>query len=311
MTKYILKRIGYMILTLFIVASVTFFMMKLMPGTPFSNQDKLSAAQLKIMNEQYGLNKPIWQQYLIYLGNLLHGDFGTSFQFNNQPVLSLIMTRLKPSMLIGAQAMIIGSLLGILLGAVAAINKNNWIDSLATFVSIVGISVPSFVLGVLLQFFIAFKWHILPIALWNGWQSSILPSLALAVSPLAQTARFMRTEMVDVLNSDYIELSKAKGNTRWQTVVKHTLRNSLIPVITILGPLTANILTGSLVVENIFSIPGIGEQFVKSIMTNDYPTIMGLTIFYSLMFMVMLLITDILYSIIDPRIRLTNNKEGN
>lgn len=310
MTKYILKRIFYMIITLFIVASVTFFMMKLMPGTPFTNQEKLSPAQLKIMNDQYGLNKPLWQQYLIYLGNLLHGDFGTSFQFNNQPVLSLIMTRLQPSLLIGAQAMILGSILGILLGAVAAMNKNNWIDSLATFVSIVGISVPSFVAGVLLQFYLAFKWHLFPIALWNGWESSILPSLALAFSPLAQTARFMRTEMVDVLNSDYIELSKAKGNTRWQTVVKHTLRNSLIPVITILGPLTANILTGSLVVENIFSIPGIGEQFVKSIMTNDYPTIMGLTIFYSLLFMIMLLITDILYSLIDPRIRLTS-KEGN
>lgn len=310
MTKYILKRIFYMIITLFIVASVTFFMMKLMPGTPFTNQEKLSPAQLKIMNEQYGLNKPLWQQYLIYLGNLLHGDFGTSFQFNNQPVLSLIMTRLQQSLLIGAQAMILGSILGILLGAVAAMNKNNWIDSLATFVSIVGISVPSFVAGVLLQFYLAFKWHLFPIALWNGWESSILPSLALTFSPLAQTARFMRTEMVDVLNSDYIELSKAKGNTRWQTVVKHTLRNSLIPVITILGPLTANILTGSLVVENIFSIPGIGEQFVKSIMTNDYPTIMGLTIFYSLLFMIMLLITDILYSLIDPRIRLTS-KEGN
>ncbi|NVY97147.1 ABC transporter permease [Lactobacillus sp. DCY120] len=311
MFKYILKRLFYMILTLFIVASVTFFMMKLMPGTPFTNQEKLSAAQLKIMNEQYGLNKPIWQQYVIYIANLLHGDFGTSFQFNNQPVLSLILTRLQPSLLIGSQAMIIGSLLGILLGAVAAMNKNNWIDSLATFVSILGISVPSFVLGVLLQYYLAFKWHMFPIALWNGWEYSILPSIALAFSPLAQTARFMRTEMVDVLNSDYIELSKAKGNTRWQTVVKHTLRNSLIPVITIIGPLTANILTGSLVVENIFSIPGIGEQFVKSIMTNDYPTIMGLTIFYSLMFMAMLLITDILYSIIDPRIKLTNSKGVN
>ncbi|MDF7638508.1 ABC transporter permease [Lactobacillus sp. ESL0791] len=310
MGKYILKRLGYMIITLFLVASITFFMMKLMPGTPFSNQDKLSAAQLKIMNEQYGLNKPIWQQYLIYLGNMLHGHFGTSFQFNNQPVLQLIVSRLKPSLLIGAQAMVIGSLLGILLGAVAAVNKNNWVDSLATFVSILGISVPSFVLAVLLQFFLAFKWNIFPIALWTDWKSSILPSLALAVSPLAQTARFMRTEMVDVLNSDYIELSKAKGNTRWQTVVKHTLRNSLIPVITILGPLTANILTGSLVVENIFSIPGIGEQFVKSIMTNDYPTIMGLTIFYALLFMIMLLITDILYSVIDPRIRIAG-KENN
>ncbi|BDR59221.1 oligopeptide ABC transporter permease [Xylocopilactobacillus apicola] len=306
MTKYILKRIFYLLLTLFIVASVTFFMMKMMPGTPFTNQDKLSAEQLKIMNQQYGLNKPIWQQYITYMLNLLHGDFGTSFQFNNQSVSTLIISRLKPSMLIGAQAMILGSVLGIILGAISAINKNSWVDSLATFVSILGISVPSFVLGVLLQFYLAFKMKIFPIALWDGWRSSILPSLALAVSPLAQIARFMRTEMVDVLNSDYIELSKAKGNTKWQTVVKHALRNSLIPVITIIGPLTANILTGSMVVENIFSIPGIGEQFVKSIMTNDYPTIMGLTIFYSVIFMIMLLITDILYMIVDPRIRLTS-----
>lgn len=305
MTKYLLKRIFYLVLTLFIVASVTFFMMKMMPGTPFTNQDKLTAEQLKIMNQQYGLNKPVWQQYLTYMMNLLHGDFGTSFQFSNQPVSSLIFSRIQPSMLIGAQAMIIGSVLGTILGAIAAINKNSWVDTLATFASILGISVPSFVLGVLLQFYLAFKLKMFPIALWTGWQSSVLPSLALCVSPLAQISRFMRTEMVDVLNSDYIELSKAKGNTKWQTVVKHALRNSLIPVITIIGPLTANILTGSMVVENIFSIPGIGEQFVKSIMTNDYPTIMGLTIFYSLIFMVMLLITDILYTIIDPRIRLS------
>ena len=306
MSKYIFKRIFYLFLTLFIVASVTFFMMKMMPGTPFNNQDKLSSEQLNIINKQYGLNKPLWQQYVTYILNLLHGDFGTSFQFSNQPVSTLILSRLKPSMLIGAQAMIIGSFIGIILGAISAINKNSWIDSLSTFMSILGISVPSFVLGVLLQFYFAFKMKIFPIALWDGWRSSILPSIALSVAPLAQIARFMRTEMVDVLNSDYIELSKSKGNTRWQTVVKHALRNSLIPVITIIGPLTANILTGSMVVENIFSIPGIGEQFVKSIMTNDYPTIMGLTIFYSIVFMIMLLITDVLYTIVDPRIRLTN-----
>lgn len=308
MTKYILKRILYMILTLFIVASITFFLMKLMPGTPYTNQNKLSAGQIKIMNEQYGLNKPLFQQYIIYIGNLLHGDFGTSFQFSNQPVSSLIISRLGPSLQIGTQAMILGSLLGILFGAVAAINKNTWIDGLTTFVSILGISVPSFVLAVILQYFFAFKWQMFPVALWNGFSSSILPTLALAVAPLANISRFMRTEMVDVLNSDYIELSKAKGNTKWQTVVKHALRNSLIPVITIIGPMTASILTGSLVVENIFSIPGIGEQFVKSITTNDYPTIMGLTLFYSAFFMLMLLITDILYGIIDPRIRLTGKE---
>ncbi|MCP8857551.1 oligopeptide ABC transporter permease [Latilactobacillus fuchuensis] len=305
MTKYLIKRICYLVLTLFIVASVTFFMMKLMPGTPYTNQEKLSADQLRIMNEQYGLNKPILEQYWIYIVGLLHGDFGTSFQFNNQPVLSLIMSRLAPSLQIGAQAMILGSILGVLLGAVAAIRKNTWVDGVATFFSILGISIPNFVLAVLLQFFLAFKLQMFPIALWDGFSSSILPTLALAVAPLANTARFMRTEMVDVLSSDYIELAKAKGNSRWQTVAKHALRNSMIPVVTIIGPMAVNLMTGSLVVENIFSIPGIGEQFVKSIMTNDYPTIMGLTIFYSFLLMVIILVVDILYGIIDPRIRLS------
>jgi len=245
------------------------------------------------------------QQYWIYIVGLLHGDFGTSFQFNNQPVASLIMSRLAPSLQIGAQAMILGSVLGVLLGAVAAIRKNTWVDGVATFFSILGISIPNFVLAVLLQFFLAFKLQMFPIALWDGFSSSILPTLALAVAPLANTARFMRTEMVDVLSSDYIELAKAKGNSKWQTVAKHALRNSMIPVVTIIGPMAVNLMTGSLVVENIFSIPGIGEQFVKSIMTNDYPTIMGLTIFYSFLLMVIILIVDILYGIIDPRIRLS------
>lgn len=308
MRKYLLKRIVYLLLTLLIVASATFFMMKLMPGTPFNNQEKLSQAQRAILNRQYGLDKPMWQQYFTYLGGLLHGDLGTSFQFSNQPVSNLIASRLAPSLQIGAQAMILGSTLGVLLGAVAAIKKNTWVDGVATFFSILGISIPNFVLAVLLQFFLAFKFQIFPIALWDGFSSSILPTLALSVAPLANAARFMRTEMVDVLTSDYIELAKAKGNSKWQTVAKHALRNSMIPVITIIGPMSVNLMTGSLVVENIFSIPGIGEQFVKSIMTNDYPTIMGLTIFYSLLLMMIILVVDILYGIIDPRIRLNDAK---
>lgn len=176
MAKYLAKRILYLLLALFIVITVTFFMMKMLPGTPFTNQEKLTAAQLTIMKKQYGLDQPVWQQYLTYLSNLLHGDFGTSFQFENQPVISLISSRLQPSLLIGAQALIIGSVLGIILGSLAAIHYNTWVDRLATFISILGISVPSFVLGVILQFYLAFKMKIFPIALWEGWRSSVLPS---------------------------------------------------------------------------------------------------------------------------------------
>lgn len=306
MTKYIIRRIFYLILTLFIVASVTFFLMKFLPGTPYSNQAKLQPSQIAIMNQKYGLNKPLWDQYLIYMGNLLHGNLGTSFQFNNQPVTQLIAHDIGPSMQIGTQAMIVGSVLGILLGAVAAIKKNTWVDSGATFISILGISIPSFVLAALLQYYFGYKLQWFPVALWQNFSSSILPTLALAAFPLANVARFMRTEMVDVLDSDYIELAKAKGDSERKTITHHALRNSLIPVITIVGPMAVSIMTGSLVVENIFSIPGIGNQFVQSILTNDYPTIMGLTIFYSFLLVVIILVVDILYGIIDPRIRLGN-----
>ena len=306
MTKYILKRILYLFLTLFIIASLTFFLMKMLPGTPFSNQNRMSPDQLKIVKAQYGLDQSVGVQYVRYMVGLLHGNLGTSFQFNNEPVTSLIGQRLAPSMQIGAQAMIVGTIFGILLGAVAAIRKNTWVDTLATFVSILGLSIPSFVLAVLLQFYLAYKWKIYPVALWDNFQSSILPTLALAALPLGTVARFMRTEMVDVMSSDYIELAKSKGNSNWKVVTKHALRNSLIPVVTIIGPMAVSVMTGSMVVENIFSIPGIGEQFVKSITTNDYPTIMGLTIFYSFLLIIVYLIVDILYGLIDPRIRLGN-----
>ena len=306
MTKYILKRIFYLFLTLFIIATITFFLMKMLPGTPFSNQNRMSAEQLKIVKAQYGLDQSVFVQYVRYLGGLLQGNLGTSFQFNNEPVTLLIGQRLAPSMQIGAQAMIVGTIFGILLGAVAAIRKNTWVDTLATFVSILGLSIPSFVLAVLLQFYLAYKWKIYPVALWDNFQSSVLPTIALAALPLGTVARFMRTEMVDVLSSDYIELAKSKGNSNWKVVTKHALRNSLIPVVTIIGPMAVSVMTGSMVVENIFSIPGIGEQFVKSITTNDYPTIMGLTIFYSFLLIIVYLIVDILYGLIDPRIRLGN-----
>lgn len=280
--------------------------MKMLPGTPFSNQNRMSPEQLKIVKAQYGLDQSVFVQYVRYIGGLLQGNLGTSFQFNNEPVTLLIGQRLAPSMQIGAQAMIVGTIFGILLGAVAAIRKNTWVDTLATFVSILGLSIPSFVLAVLLQFYLAYKWKIYPVALWDNFQSSVLPTIALAALPLGTVARFMRTEMVDVLSSDYIELAKSKGNSNWKVVTKHALRNSLIPVVTIIGPMAVSVMTGSMVVENIFSIPGIGEQFVKSITTNDYPTIMGLTIFYSFLLIIVYLIVDILYGLIDPRIRLGN-----
>lgn len=305
--KFLGKRVLYMLLTLFLIASITFFLMKLLPGTPYSNQDKLSEEQIYIMNEQYGLNEPVPVQYLIYIGGLLQGDLGTSFQFSNTPVTKLLSTRVGPSLQLGIQAVALGTILGIVLGVIAAMYQNTWIDTLATFSAILGRSIPNFVIAVLLQlvFGVYLQWF--PIALWDGgFSSSILPTLALAISPLADSARFIRTEMVDVLSSDYVELARAKGLSRWTVAFKHGVRNALIPLVTILGPMAVGLMTGSMVVENIYAIPGIGEQFVKSIMTNDYPTIMGVTILYSAMLVFIILVVDILYGVIDPRIRVSN-----
>lgn len=258
------------------------------------------------MNEKYGLNKPMAEQYWIYITGLLRGNLGVSFQFNNTPVTTLLSSRVGPSLQLGFQAIILGTLLGIILGVIGAMNQNTWIDTSATFMAILGRSIPNFVFAVLLQlvFGVYLKWF--PIAMWkDGFASSVLPTIALAISPLADSARFIRTEMVDVLSSDYIELARAKGLSRWTVAFKHGVRNALIPLVTLLGPLAVGLMTGSLVVENIFSIPGIGEQFVKSIMTNDYPTIMGVTILFSAMLVGVILLVDILYGIIDPRIRVT------
>ena len=304
--KFFLKRVMFMLITLWLISTITFFLMKLLPGSPYANQEKLSPEQIQILNEQAGLDKPVIQQYGIYMSNLVKGDFGTSFQFKNQPVSKLLSERIGPSVQLGVQAIIFGTLVGIVLGAIAAMRQNTWVDTLATLVAILGRSIPNFVFAVLLQYVFAIKLGILPIAKWDqGFISTILPTLALSMSPLADSARFIRTEMVEVLSSDYIELARAKGLSRMQVVFRHGLRNSLIPLITLLGPLAVALMTGSLVVENIFAIPGIGEQFVKSIMTNDYPTIMAVTIMFSAMLVVVILIVDLLYGIVDPRIRVS------
>ncbi|EOT49474.1 oligopeptide ABC transporter, membrane protein [Enterococcus sp. AZ150] len=308
--KYILKRVFFMLITLWIIATITYFLMKLLPGTPYTNAEKLSAEQIALLNKQMGLDKPVIVQYGIYLSNLLHFDFGVSFQFKNQPVANLLSSRIGPSLQLGLQAIIVGTLGGILLGSISAMRQNTWIDTTATLVAILGRSIPNFVFAVLLQYVFAMKLHILPIAKWDSFAYTILPTIALAMSPLADSARFIRTEMVEVLHSDYVELARAKGLSRWEIVFRHGLRNSLIPLLTLLGPLAVGLMTGSLVVENIFAIPGIGEQFVKSITTNDYPTIMAVTILYSAMLIFVILIVDILYGIVDPRIRVSEGSRG-
>lgn len=308
--KYVLKRVFFMIITLWLIATITFFLMQLLPGTPYTNQERLSPETIEMLNKQVGLDKPVIVQYGIYLSNLLQGDFGISFQFKNQPVAHLLAGRIGPSLQLGLQAIIFGTVLGTILGTISAMKQNTWADTSSTLVAILGRSIPNFVFAVLLQYIFAVKLQVLPIAKWDGFVYTILPTIALAMSPLADSARFIRTEMVEVLHSDYVELAKAKGLSRWEIAFKHGLRNSLIPLMTLLGPLAVALMTGSLVVENIFAIPGIGEQFVKSITTNDYPTIMAVTILYSFMLIFVILIVDLLYGLVDPRIRVSEGSRG-
>lgn len=299
-----------MIITLWLIATITFFLMQLLPGTPYTNQERLSPETIEMLNKQVGLDKPVIVQYGIYLSNLLQGDFGISFQFKNQPVAHLLAGRIGPSLQLGLQAIIFGTVLGTILGTISAMKQNTWADTSSTLVAILGRSIPNFVFAVLLQYIFAIKLQVLPIAKWDGFVYTILPTIALAMSPLADSTRFIRTEMVEVLHSDYVELAKAKGLSRWEIAFKHGLRNSLIPLMTLLGPLAVALMTGSLVVENIFAIPGIGEQFVKSITTNDYPTIMAVTILYSFMLIFVILIVDLLYGLVDPRIRVSEGSRG-
>lgn len=308
--KYFLKRVFFMIVTLWLIATITFFLMKLLPGTPYTNQEKLSAETIALLNKQNGLDKPVIVQYGMYLKNLVEGNFGISFQFKNQPVASLLAARISPSIQLGIQAILFGTIMGIILGTISAMKQNTIVDTGATLIAILGRSIPNFVFAVLLQYIFSIKLGILPIAQWNGFMYTILPTLALAMSPLADSARFIRTEMVEVLHSDYVELARAKGLSRWQVAFKHGLRNSLIPLLTLLGPLAVNLMTGSLVVENIFAIPGIGEQFTKSILTNDYPTIMAVTILYSAMLVFIILVVDLLYGLVDPRIRVSEGSRS-
>jgi oligopeptide transport system permease protein len=308
MLRYLARRITLMFVALFIICTATFFLMQFLPGSPF-NDEKLPDKERAQLEAKYGLDQPLVVQYASYLGNLARGDLGDSFYYKGRPVLDIILERLPVSAFIGAQAILFGLVAGLLLGIVAALRHNSVWDTGAMILAVVGVSVPSFVLGPLLQYWVGIRLRWLPIAFFESWAHSILPSLALSVFVTATAARFIRSEMLEILGQDYITLAKAKGLGEAAVVVRHVLRNALIPLVTVLFPLTVFLVTGSLVVEQIFAAPGIGEQFVRSIIVKDFSMIMGTTIFFSVLFVLALLIQDILYGLIDPRIRVFGGKE--
>ncbi|WP_215141903.1 oligopeptide ABC transporter permease [Exiguobacterium qingdaonense] len=304
MGRYILQRLTYGLITFFLIATFTFFLMDLLPGSPYQNQEKLTESQIQLLNDRYGLNDPLPVRYATYIGNMLQGDLGVSFRTANRPVTELIMERIGPSAQLGLQALVLGTLVGILLGVVAAIRHNTVIDYGSMFVSVIGISVPSFVFAALLQYYVGVQFKLLPVAFWDSPAHTILPTISLSLGVTASIARFVRTEMLEVTGQDYVTLAKAKGLSGNAIVWKHMVRNAMIPAITILGPLTAALLTGTFVIEKIFAVPGLGELFVTSITLNDYSVIMGTTLFFSAVFILIILMVDLLYGVVDPRIRL-------
>jgi oligopeptide transport system permease protein len=308
MIRYIARRLVYMVIALFIIISVTFFISKLLPGTPFAD-DKLTPEIRAQLYAKYGLDQPVYVQYFKYMANVAQGDLGNSFYYESRSVTQMILQRLPVSMFIGIQAVIFGLVIGMVLGIVAALRHNTLWDTLAVVIAVLGVSIPSFVLAPLLQNVFGLRLGWFPIAFFESWIYSVLPSLALSVFVVSTVARFIRTEMLEVMGQDYITLARSKGLSGLAVIVRHVLRNALIPLVTVMAPLTIYIITGSLVIELIFAIPGVGLLFVQSIQVNDYSMILGTTIFFSVLFILALLIQDILYGIIDPRIRVAGAKE--
>lgn len=301
---YILKRVLLAILTVWVVITVTFFVMRMVPGGPFLGEKAISPAATEALMAKYGMDKPLFEQYLTYLKDIVTKfDFGPSLKQRGRDVMDVIMDGMKVSAWLGVMAAVSAAIVGVILGAIAALRRNTIIDKIIMVITTAFVSMPSFIMGSLLLLIFAVKLGVLPA---NGTtaQGLILPVITLALYPAAYITRLTRSSMLDVLGQDYIRTAKAKGVSGMNIIFGHALKNSLIPVLTYFGPMLAYIVTGSLVVEKIFAVPGIGRAFVNSITNRDYPLIMGTTIVLATLIVIMNLITDILYKVVDPRINL-------
>ncbi|MBP3892360.1 MAG: ABC transporter permease [Solobacterium sp.] len=305
MLKYIVKRLLVGIVTLFILATIVFFGVKAMPGNPFAKQDKfMSPEAYAALERKYGLDKPLTEQYVIYMNNVLHGDFGESISKKGQTVADIIALRAPVTAKLGVIAFFISIGVGLLFGIISALTKKRWVNSLITTLATIGVSVPSFLLAMLAMILFGVKLGWLPLVGLSSWKHYVLPSIALSLSSISMITRLSRSSLRDVMNEDYITLARSKGTKELWVVIKHGLKNALIPVITYSGPMFAGLVTGSLVIETLFSVPGIGAEFTQSITNRDYTLVMGLTIFFGALVIVMNLVSDIVAAIVDPRIKL-------
>lgn len=307
MKKYIIKRVLVSFFTLLVITLVLFTLLQLMPGSPF-NDEKLNADQRAALYAKYGLDKPVVVQFFKYVSSMFRGDFGVSYNISkNTPISQLIAIRLPVSIRIGFQAVFIGALIGLVLGIISAVFSHTIWDVLCTIISVLGVSIPSYVFALALSYQFGFKLKLFPMlySTSRAFSSSVLPSISLCMFTMASIARFTRTEMLEALDSEYMQLAESKGISGFKLIWKHALRNTLIPIITVLAPLIVDLMTGSLVVEKIFAIPGVGSLLVTAIQSNDYNIVISLSFIYSAMYIGIMLIVDIMYGIIDPRIRIS------
>ncbi len=306
MTKFVIKRLLTMLLTLFVILTLTFFIMHAIPGGPYSAGKRLPPEIQAALDEKYHLNDPLWMQFFDYVKGILHFDLGPSFKYEGLSVNDLIAQGFPTSATLGLLSMLFTLLLSIPLGILAALKQGKWQDTIVSVVTTLGVTVPSFVVATLLEYFLAYKLHWFPIFGVSEWSGYILPMIALSGYSLAFITRLTRSSLVEVMRSDYIRTARVKGLSETQIVVRHGLRNSLIPVVTVLGPTLAGLLMGSFVVEKIFALPGMGRFFVQSITNRDYTAIMGFTLFYAVILILLVFLVDIVYCLIDPRIKLTD-----
>ncbi len=311
MKRYIVKKLVIAIITLLLVILILFLLMELMPGSPFNNE-KLSEEQREILMRNYGLDKPLFYRYLIYVKNIIKGDFGVSYNLSiNTPVAEMISTRMPVSICIGVAAMVLGTISGLAIGFFAAFHAGKIIDGLAMLLSIIGISIPSYIFSIILSYFCGFRWKILPLLYdyRNPFVSSLMAIIAESVFVMAVIAKFTRDEAKNVLKSEYVLFAKSQGLSTKDILFKYVIKNSLLGVITVMALLLVNLLTGSLVTEQIFSIPGIGFLLSSAIAANDYNVVIALSFVFAGIYVIARLLLDILYCFLDPRIRITGNEE--
>jgi len=304
MTRLILSRLFYGAIVVWIVATITFFLMHSVPGGPFDSEKKFPPEIMKNIQAKYHLDQPVWKQYVFYLSDLIRLNFGPSFKYRNRQVEDILSQTFPVSLYLGFWALVIALSFGVSAGIVSALKHNQSFDRIAIFLSTLGISVPGFVLAALLIYLVGYRLKLLPPALLEDWTHYLLPAFSLAAAPSAYLARLTRSSLLETLGKPFVQAVQAKGVYGARFIFKHLLKNSLSPVVTVLGPLVAMLITGSFVIEKIFSIPGMGRYFITAVTNRDYPLIMAVTIVYAVLIVVMNFLVDIAYGLLDPRVRL-------